>query len=155
MCRPTSITATPTASISELKEYTVTIHAAGTFEVKMTPQPADDTGEAGAFGRFFLDKQFHGDLEGTSKGQMLGATTIEGSGGYVALERITGTLNGRKGSFILQHKGSMSGGSFNLDINTVPDSGTDGLEGVSGQFKIIIEGGKHSWEFDYDLPDTP
>jgi hypothetical protein len=133
-------------------ETTVPIRATGTFEVKVIPQAPDDSGEAGGFSRLWLDKQFHGDLEGTSKGQMLAANTaVEGSGAYVALERVSGTLNGRRGTFVLQHKGTMSGGVFDLVITVVPDSGTEELAGISGTFQIIIEGGKHSWIFDYTI----
>jgi Protein of unknown function (DUF3224) len=127
-------------------------HATGTFQVKTIPQVPDDTGEAGGFSRLWLDKQFHGDLTGTSKGQMLAANTaVQGSAGYVALERVSGTLSGRTGTFILQHSGTMSRGAFNLVITVVPDSGTGDLAGISGTFEIIIEGGKHSWIFDYTL----
>lgn len=130
----------------------MTTLASGTFDVKVNPQAADDTGEAGAFGRFFIDKQLHGDLDGVSKGQMLAAmSAVEGSGGYVALERVSGTLNGRTGTFILQHNGTMRGGAFNLVITVVPDSGTGELTGLSGTFAIVIEGAKHSYTFDYTI----
>ena len=96
------------------------------------------------------DKKFHGDLEATSKGQMLGAfTAVEGSGAYVALEQMTGTLNGKKGSFMLQHNGTMRKGSYNMSVTVVPDSGTEELTGISGSMTIIIEGGKHSYVFEY------
>ena len=132
---------------SKLKETTMT--ARGTFDVKVTQQPQDDSA-AGPFGRLFLDKQFHGDLNATSKGQMLAAgTAVEGSGAYVAFELVTGTLNGKKGSFILQHKGTMRKGSYFMNVTVVPDSGTDELSGISGSMTIIIEGGKHSYELEY------
>lgn len=125
--------------------------ARGTFDVKVTPQPQDDSA-GGPFGRLFLDKQFHGDLNATSKGTMMGAgTAVEGSGAYVAFELVTGTLNGKKGSFILQHKGTMRKGVYDLSVTVVPDSGTDELVELAGQMKIIIEGGKHSYELDYTL----
>ena len=125
--------------------------ARGTFDVKVTPQPQDDSA-GGPFSRLFLDKQFHGDLSATSKGQMLGAgTAVEGSAAYVALEVVTGTLNGKKGSFILQHKGTMRKGVYDLSVTVVPDSGTDELGGLAGQMKIIIEGKKHSYELEYTL----
>ena len=131
------------------KESTMT--ARGTFDVKVTPQPQDDSA-GGPFSRLFLDKQFHGELSATSKGQMLGAgTAVEGSGAYVALELVTGTLNGKKGSFILQHKGTMRKGVYDLSVTVVPDSGTDELVGMAGQMKIIIEGKKHSYELEYTL----
>ena len=125
--------------------------ARGTFDVKVTQQPQDDSA-GGPFSRLFLDKKFHGELSATSKGQMLAAGTgVEGSGAYVALEHVTGTLNGKKGSFILQHKGTMRKGVYELSVTVVPDSGTDELAGMAGQMKIIIEGGKHSYELDYTL----
>ena len=126
--------------------------AAGTFEVKVLPLPADDNVDTGAFGRMSIDKQFSGALTGTSKGQMLaGMTAVEGSGAYVALERVTGSLNGRSGSFVLQHSGTMSGGKQELRITVVPDSGTGELVGLAGTMKIIIEAGKHSYAFEYSL----
>ena len=125
--------------------------ARGTFDVKVTQQPQDDAG-GGPFSRMFLDKQFHGDLNATSKGTMLaGGTGVEGSGAYVALELVTGTLNGKKGSFILQHKGTMRKGVYELSVTVVPDSGTDELVGMAGEMKIIIDGRKHSYEFVYTL----
>lgn len=129
------------------KESTMT--ARGTFDVKVTPQPPDDSA-GGPFSRLFLDKKFHGELSATSNGQMLAAGTgVEGSGAYVALEHVTGTLNGKKGSFILQHKGTMRKGVYELSVTVVPDSGTDELVGIKGEMKIIIEGGKHSYELEY------
>ncbi|MEW6736303.1 MAG: DUF3224 domain-containing protein [Acidobacteriota bacterium] len=134
---------------TEKEATTMTAH--GTFEVKIRPQPQDDSA-GGPFGRLFLDKQFQGDLEAISKGQMLAAgTPVEGSAGYVALELVTGTLNGKRGSFILQHKGTMSKGVYKMDVTVVPDSGTDELAGIAGTMTIIIEGSKHSYEFEYTL----
>jgi hypothetical protein len=132
------------------KEAVMTAH--GTFEVKVIPQPADDAA-GGPFSRLFLDKQFHGDLAGTSKGQMMAAgTAVEGSAGYVALELVTGTLNGRRGSFILQHTGSMKKGvPTMLTVTVVPDSGTDQLTGLAGKMTIIIEGKNHSYDVEYTL----
>jgi hypothetical protein len=125
--------------------------ARGTFDVKVTPQPQDDSA-GGPFGRLFLDKQFHGDLNATSQGTMMAAGTgVEGSGAYVAFELVTGTLDGKKGSFILQHKGTMRKGLYDLSVTVVPDSGTDELVGLAGEMKIIIEGGKHNYELDYTL----
>lgn len=127
--------------------------AKGTFEVKITPQAEDPDGEP-MIGRLAMTKQFVGDLSGTSKGQMLGfqSTSVEGSGGYVAMERVTGTLGGLKGSFILQHIGTMKPGKYEMNISVVPDSGTEELKGISGKFKIIIEGEKHLYEFEYSIP---
>ncbi|HEX4076115.1 MAG TPA: DUF3224 domain-containing protein [Candidatus Acidoferrales bacterium] len=128
-------------------------HARGTFEVKLTPQPADDAGADAAVGRMSIDKQFHGDLEGTSKGQMLSAMgSVKGSAGYVAMEKVTGTLHGRGGSFVLQHSGTMNRGVPQLLVTVVPDSGTDQLAGLTGTLAIIIDSGKHSYDFEYSLP---
>jgi hypothetical protein len=134
----------------------MTLHARGTFEVKLTPQPADDPAAAAAPGRMTLDKRFHGDLEADSLGQMLAyRTAVEGSAGYVAMERVTGRLGDRQGSFVLQHSGTMARGTPSLSITVVPDSGTDELAGLSGRMNIVIEGGQHSYEFDYQLPSAP
>lgn len=127
--------------------------ARGTFDVKVIPQPADDAA-GGPFSRLFLDKKFHGDLDATSKGQMMGAgTAVEGSAGYVALELVSGTLNGGEGSFIFQHTGTMAKGvPMQLSVTVVPDSGTEQLTGLSGKMAIIIApDGKHSYEFEYTL----
>jgi len=127
-------------------------HASGTFEVKLVPQTDDKNSDA-ALGRMTIDKQFHGDLEGTSKGQMLtGMTDVKGSAGYVAIEKVSGTLKGRAGTFILQHTGTMNRGVPQLTITVVPDSGTGQLACITGNFKVIIAEGKHSYEFDYTLP---
>jgi hypothetical protein len=126
--------------------------ARGTFEVKLTPQAGDDA----VLGRLLIDKQFHGDLEGVSNGQMLtGGTAVKNSAGYVAIERVSGTLNGGQGTFILQHTGTMNRGAPALTVTVVPDSGTGQLEGLIGSMKILIADGKHSYEFDYSLPTTP
>jgi Protein of unknown function (DUF3224) len=125
-------------------------HASGTFEVKLVPQ-TDDGADAG-LGRMTIDKQFHGDLDGTSKGQMLSAmSSVKGSAGYVAMERVTGTLKGRSGSFVLQHSGTMTRGEPQLLVSVVPDSGTGELIGLTGTLTIKIADGKHSYEFDYTL----
>ena len=126
-------------------------HAAGPFEVRLTP--ADDGADM-PIGRMTLDKQFHGDLEAASVGQMLAfRTATDNSAGYVAMERVTGTLHGRRGSFVLQHSGTMDRGDASLTVTVVPDSGTDELEGISGIMQIIIEGGAHRYAFEYALPD--
>jgi hypothetical protein len=102
-----------------------------------------------------IDKQFHGDLEATSKGQMLAAgTEVKGSAGYVAIERVSGTLHGHNGTFALQHSGTMTRGAFQLSITVVPDSGSGQLVGLAGQFAINIVDGKHFYDFDYTLTDT-
>jgi hypothetical protein len=135
-------------------ETVVTTHATGTFEVKLNPLSVADTAVSSILGRMSIDKQFHGDLDGTSKGEMLTAgTSVKNSAGYVAVERVTGTLHGKSGSFILQHSATMTRGVGVLSIAVVPDSGTDQLVGLSGSMNIIIApGGKHSYEFDYTLP---
>ena len=144
-------TATPSP-----KETAVTTRATGTFDVKVTPQAPGDSAEAAWMGRLSLAKQFHGDIEGAGSGLMLGVQgNVEGSAGYVAVERISGTVNGKRGSFVLQHNGHMSQGAMSLTIGVVPDSGTGELTGLAGTFKIIIEGAKHSYEFDYTLPAAP
>jgi len=128
--------------------------ATGPFEVKINPQ-SEDKGDGSTMGRMSLDKQYHGDLEATAKGEMLyaSATEVQGSGAYVAVERVTGKLNGRSGSFALAHKGSMSGGKQQMDITVVPDSGSGELAGITGAMKIIITAdGKHSYELEYTLP---
>jgi hypothetical protein len=126
-------------------------HATGTFDVKTIPQPPDDPA-AGGFGRLFLDKRFHGALDGTSTGTMLAFRAADKSGaGYVALELVTGTLDGRQGSFVLQHSGTMQGSEQSLDIIVVPGSGTAQLAGLAGTFTIIIEGKQHSYDFAYTL----
>ncbi len=129
----------------------MTIHASGTFDVKLAPQTAE--GDAG-LGRTSIDKQFHGDLEGTSKGQMLSAMgSVKGSAGYVAMERFTGTLKGPTGSFVLQHSGTMTRGTPQLSVTVVPDSGTGQLEGIAGTLTIKVADGKHSYDFEYTLPE--
>jgi hypothetical protein len=146
----------PTAAQdAHAKEKVVASHASGTFDVKLTPQ-TDEGGADSGLGRMVIDKQFHGDLEGTSKGQMISAMgSVKGSAGYVAMERVTGKLKGRTGSFVLQHNGTMTRGAPQLSVTVVPDSGTDQLTGIAGMLTIKIEGGKHSYEFEYTLAETP
>jgi hypothetical protein len=127
-------------------------HATGTFEVKTAPQPPEDQVGDPTVGRLALDKTFHGDLEATSKGQMLAAgTDVKGSAGYVAMERVIGTLQGHAGTFALQHSGTMARGVPSLSITVVPDSGTGQLVGLAGKLTIEIAGGKHSYDFEYTL----
>ena len=127
--------------------------ANGTFEVKLEPQHPSDQAQAVKLGRMTIDKQFAGDLAASSAGEMLAAMSgVEGSAGYVALERVTGTLHGRHGSFFLQHSGLMARGVQQLEITVVPDSGTEELAGLAGRMAIIIEGGEHRYEFTYTLP---
>lgn len=126
------------------------MHATGPFDVKITPQ--DDKLNDGVT-RMLLDKQYHGDLDGSSKGQMLAAGSAKSSGVYVAIETFTGTLKGKAGSFALHHTGVMTKNSPSLSINVVPDSGTGDLAGIAGKMNIIIApDGKHSYDFEYSLP---
>lgn len=128
--------------------------ASGTFEVKLTPQ-TDQPAEA-VPGRWLIDKSFRGALEAVSKGQMLSAgTAVKGSAGYVAIEEVSGALNGRTGTFVLQHSGTMTRGAAELSITVVPDSGTEQLTGLTGRMKISIADGVHSYDFEYTLPDSP
>ncbi|WKE65171.1 DUF3224 domain-containing protein [Gallaecimonas kandeliae] len=121
----------------------------GEFDVKMIPQ---DDGDA-AVGRMLLEKRYQGPLEAEAKGQMLAhRTAVLGSAGYVAMEKVTGSLEGRQGSFVLQHCGIMDRGLPSLSVTVVPDSGTGELEGLTGSLDIKIEGGRHYYRFEYQLP---
>jgi hypothetical protein len=134
------------------EKTTMTNHAKGSFDVKMTPQ--DDEGLDPTLGRFTLEKTFHGDLDATGKGQMLTvATDVEGSGVYVAAEKVTGTLRGHSGGFALHHTGIMQRGTPHLAISLVPDSGTGELKGIDGTLTIEIVDGKHFYELAYTLPE--
>lgn len=127
-------------------------HASGTFDVKLTPQPQVENIGDPTVARLSIDKEFHGDLEATGKGQMLAAATeVKDSAGYVALERVSGTLKGKRGTFALQHNGIMTRGAPLLTITVVPDSGTGELVGLVGTMTINIADGSHSYEFDYEL----
>lgn len=129
------------------------LHARGTFDVKLTPQPLSEPGQSAQLGRLTIDKQFHGDLAAASQGEMLSAmTSTPGSAGYVALERVSGQLGGRRGSFVLQHSGLMARGTPTLTVTVVPDSGTDELTGLTGTLTIHIADGIHSYELTYSLP---
>lgn len=130
-----------------------TQHAAGTFDVTVSPQPASSPTPGAALGRMLLDKRYHGDLDATAQGQMLSAGTVTtGSAGYVAIEHVVGRLHGKSGSFVLQHHGLMNRGVPQLSIIVVPDSGTGELLGLSGTMGIRIAEGKHFYTFDYTLP---
>jgi hypothetical protein len=122
--------------------------ARGTFEVKLTPEGTPEQ----VPGRMSIDKKFAGDLDASSKGTMLAfMTNVKGSAGYVAMEKVEGTLAGRAGSFVLQHSGTMNRGTPEQSVTVVPDSGSEELTGLTGRMTIIIESGKHSYEFDYTL----
>jgi len=130
----------------------MTHHAHGTFQVTLTPQTPDDNPAGAAVGQLSIDKQFHGDLEATSRGQMLAVSTaVEGSAGYVAMEQVIGNLHGRHGGFALQHSGTLARGAPELVITVVPDSGTDQLTGLAGRMVIEITDGQHFYDFEYTL----
>ena len=131
-------------------------HARGTFEVKIIPVEASALAQDAGVGRMTIDKAFSGDLEGTSKGEMLtGGTESTGAMAYVAMECVTGKLSGRAGSFVLMHNASMLKSdpkSGAMQIAVVPHSGTGELAGISGNMTIAIEGGKHNFDLEYELP---
>ncbi len=123
----------------------------GAFDVKMLPQPPAEG--APPFGRFALDKRYHGALDATGQGEMIAAMTeVKGSAAYSALEVVDGALDGRHGTFVIQHTGVMDRGAPSLRITVVPDSGTGALAGLTGTMEIVIEGGAHSYVFEYALP---
>lgn len=144
------------ASVLAQKGALMTARATGPFEVKVTPQPLSEIAQDTTLGRMSLDKQYHGDLEGIGKGEMLtAATSIPGSAAYVAVERVSGKVHGRSGTFALQHAGTLTRGAQQLSITVVPDSGTDQLTGLTGKMGIVMKDGKHSYDFEYALPETP
>lgn len=129
--------------------------ATGTFDVSLTPQPAGEQPDGVALGRLSISKQYAGDLIGSGRGEMLSAVTqTKGSAGYVAIEHVSGSLHGREGGFVLQHSGSMDRGAQQLSITVVADSGSGQLAGITGRCMITIAEGKHSYEFEYSLPQT-
>jgi hypothetical protein len=124
--------------------------AMGPFQVTRVAVPA--AFEKASLGRHSLDKVFSGDLEATSLGEMISAGgSVPGSAGYVAMERVTGTLHGRSGAFVLQHSATMDRGTPTMTITVVPDTGTDGLTGLSGSMRIVVDKGQHSYEFEYAI----
>ena len=140
------------ATATNERSTAMKLTAKGAFEVKLAPVTQTEHAGGTTLGRFTLAKTFHGDLEGTGAGEMLTAgTSVAGSAGYVAIERVEGTLGGRQGSFVLQHSGSMAHGGQSLTITVVPDSGTGELLGLEGTFKVIMESGQHFYEFEYGL----
>jgi hypothetical protein len=142
-----------TPQAPQQKDTPMTQHATGPFEAKIIPlEPAVKT-EDNSLARMALDKQFHGDLEATSKGEMLAAATpVKGSAGYVAIERVSGSLHGRTGTFVLEHSATMNRGTSQLSIVVVPDSGTGQLTGISGTMTIVIVNGKHTYDLAYTIP---
>ncbi|MCK8500025.1 DUF3224 domain-containing protein [Myxococcus fulvus] len=152
-CASTPAAATPTRTGSETN---MTKHVKGIFNAKATPLAPDAGAAQSPIGRLSIDKRYHGALEGTGVGQMLATLDDGQSGGYVALERVTGTLEGRKGSFTLMHSGSMTRGAFKVVGSVVPESGTDELQGISGTYEIQIdEKGVHLYVLDYTLASQP
>jgi len=148
-------TAPPKSPTTTQEKKTMSTTASGTFDVKVTPVKEGDSADS-AMGRMLIDKQYHGPLEAKAQGQMLTAMSpVPESGAYVAVERVTGTLNGRRGSFMLQHNGTMTRGAYALTITVVPDSGTEELTGLTGKLNITITEGKHLYDFEYSLPDKP
>jgi hypothetical protein len=138
----------------------MTMYATGPFEVKLNVLEQYNKNEGAGLGRMSIDKVFHGDLEASSQGEMLTAMgTVQGSAGYVAIERVTGTLRGRSGSFALQHSSTMTRGNPLQSVIVVPDSGTGELEGLEGSMTIVIDNQdgqrKHLYKFEYSLPDAP
>ena len=129
------------------------MRATGTFDVKITPQASDLAPEGPNLGRMSLDKQYHGDLDGAAKGEMITAAgmAVKESAAYSAVERVSGSLHGKKGSFALQHTGVMTRGKPSLNVTVVPDSATGDLAGLTGRMDIIIEGKLHSYVFEYEI----
>ncbi len=131
------------------------LQAKGTFEVRLVPLAVHEAAQDAGLGRMSIDKVFSGDLSGASHGEMLsGGDPRSGSAGYVAMERVSGTLQGREGTFMLQHSGTMDGGGHSLRVSVVPGTGTGALQGLAGELTIDITGGKHFYTFAYHLPDA-
>jgi Protein of unknown function (DUF3224) len=134
----------------------MTIFAEGQFDVKNAPQKPADPEASADIGRFALAKQYHGDLDATAKGEMLGSgNPATGNAGYVAIEHVSGTLHGRRGSFALQHFGVMENGDFELNVRIVPDSGTGQLQGIAGSMSFSNSEGTHSYRMNYTVPEDP
>lgn len=149
------VLAAPIAASHSQEQAAMNHLAEGPFDVQVIPQPRDATQADVAVDRLLLEKRYHGGLEASGRGQMLGVRgTVETSGGYVAIERVDGTLDGRRGTFALQHSGTMTKeAGYSLDVKIVPDSGTGELAGIAGTLEIIIApGGKHSYKLAYTLP---
>lgn len=139
-----------TLTVADPKDAPMTHHARGTFTVDvkpLTPTPAE------GISRYSIDKQIHGDLEATTKGEMFGAGDFKtGMAGYVAIEVVTGTLAGKHGSFVLQHSATMDASGRKMSVTITPGSGTGELKGISGTFDIQIANGQHSYDLEYTLP---
>ena len=143
------------AVLAETSQESKTMRASGNFEVKMNPLETYNRSADAKVSRMSIDKTFEGDLAATSQGEMLsGGSPAEGSAGYVAIERVTGTLHGREGAFLLQHSGTMTPESQGLTITVIPGSGTGELEGIRGEMTIEITEGQHLYELEYTLPGS-
>jgi hypothetical protein len=130
--------------------------AQGTFDVEMTPEGKDDRSDGNILGTAVVEKRFHGDLDGSGRGRMSSARTlVSGSAGYVMIERVRGTLDGRSGTFLLQHSGVLNRGAAEARIQVVPDSGTGDLTGMTGRLEIQIRNGQHEYTLRYTLPPAP
>ncbi len=138
---------------SFFEEHSMTrAQANGRFDVTLNPEPLSDIAAGTGLGRMSINKAFHGDLVATSQGEMLSFRgSLLGSAGYVAMETVTGTLGGRKGSFVLQHSSTMTRGVPEQSIQVVPDSATGELAGLAGRLVITVAEGQHSYRFDYSL----
>lgn len=135
-----------------LRTKGATMKVTGTFDVRMQPLDPPAAVPGSARGRLSLDKRYHGALDAVGEGQMLSAmSAVKGSAGYVAIERVSGTLEGRAGSFVIQHHGLMDRGAQQLAITIVPDTGTDALAGITGTMAIRIEDGRHFYDLDYEF----
>jgi hypothetical protein len=128
-------------------------HATGTFEVSVTPADPEVVEAGLGLSRYTLAKTFSGGMTGAGTGQMLAGGVSAGEGAYVALERFTGTVNGRQGAFLLAHRGDMNADGYTLSITVVPGSGTGELAGISGDFALTIAGGEHRYDLSYSLPN--
>ncbi|HMD43484.1 MAG TPA: DUF3224 domain-containing protein [Candidatus Acidoferrum sp.] len=149
---PLAVSSTARIHPNFQKGVSESTHATGTFELKIVSQPPNDIESAASIGRFTIDKELHGDLEATSKGEMLTSGDPKSSAAYVAIERVNGTLHGRSGSFVLQHTAYMTPTSQQMLISVAPESGSGQLIGLSGKFIIKIENKKHFYDFEYSLP---
>ncbi len=151
-----SRTEPPVPRGGKTKEAAMSRRATGQFEVKLATLALDDNTADALLGRRSIDKTFVGELEATSKGEMLSAgTAVKGSAGYVAIEMVTGKLNDCTGTFVLQHSGTIKRGDAQLTVTVVPDSGTGQLVGLAGKMSIKIVDKKHLYEFEYSLPEQP
>ena len=131
------------------------MHARGTFQVKLEPQSSDAPPDVSPLARLSIDKRFTGDIDATSRGEMLSAgSPVKGSAGYVAIERVSGSSGDRAGTFVLQHSGTMNRGAPQLVISVVPDSGTGDLTGLAGTMTLDITGGQHFYDLAYTLSDA-